>query len=65
MTLYRNLKAEAEGLLFMQSKRNLLPGISISGTGGTSAQKLEDVFNDDYGIWKVCTTYFYWQSVIF
>ena len=49
------LKAEAEGLLLMQSKRNLLPGISISGTGGTSAQKLEDVFNDDYGIWNVGT----------
>jgi len=47
------LKAEAEGLLLMQSKRNLLPGISISGTGGTSAQKLEDIFNDDYGIWNV------------
>ena len=49
------LKAEAEGLLLMQSKRNLLPGISISGTGGTSAQKLEDIFNDDYGIWNVGT----------
>ena len=47
------LKAEAEGLLLVQAKRNLLPGISISGTGGTSAQKLEDIFNDDYGIWNV------------
>mgnify|MGYP001345102930 FL=1 len=47
------LKAEAEGLLLLQAKRNLLPGISISGTGGTSAQKLEDIFNDDYGIWNV------------
>ena len=47
------LKSEAEGLLLVQSKRNLLPGISISGTGGTSAQKLEDIFNDDYGIWNV------------
>jgi NodT family efflux transporter outer membrane factor (OMF) lipoprotein len=47
------LKAEAEGLLLAQAKRNLLPGISLSGTVGTSAQKLEDIFNDDYGIWTV------------
>ena len=47
------LKAEAEGLLLAQAKRNLLPGILLSGTVGTSAQKLEDIFNDDYGIWNV------------
>ena len=47
------LKTESEGLLLMQAKRNRLPGISISGSAGTSAQKLNDIFNEDYGIWSV------------
>ena len=47
------LKSEAEGLLLAQAKRNLLPGISLNSRAGTSAQKLEDIFNDDYGIWNM------------
>ena len=47
------LKTESEGLLLVQARRNLLPGISLNGSVGTSAQKLEDIFNDDYGIWNV------------
>jgi len=47
------LKMEAEGLLLAQAKRNLLPGISLNGIAGTSAQKLEKIFNDDYGIWNI------------
>ena len=47
------LKVESEGLLLAQAKRNLLPGISLSANVGTSAQKLEDIFNDDYGIWNL------------
>ena len=47
------LKTEAEGLLLAQAKRNLLPGISLNGTAGTSAQKLEEIFNSDYGIWNM------------
>ena len=47
------LKTESEGLLLAQAKRNLLPGISLNGSVGTSAQKLEDIFNDDYGIWNM------------
>jgi outer membrane protein TolC len=30
-----------------------LPGISLNSRAGTSAQKLEDIFNDDYGIWNM------------
>ena len=47
------LKVESEELLLAQARRNLFPGIMLNGTGGTSAQKLEDIFNDDYGIWNV------------
>lgn len=47
------LKTESEGLLLAQAKRNLLPGISLNGSVGTSAQKLEDLFNADYGIWNM------------
>jgi outer membrane protein TolC len=47
------LKTESEGLLLAQAKRNLLPGISLNGSVGTSAQKLEDIFNADYGIWSM------------
>ena len=39
--------------MLAQAKRNLFPGITLNGSVGTSAQKLEDVFNDDYGIWNV------------
>jgi NodT family efflux transporter outer membrane factor (OMF) lipoprotein len=47
------LKTESEGFLLAQSKRNLFPGISLNSRAGTSAQKLEDIFNDDYGIWSM------------
>jgi multidrug efflux system outer membrane protein len=33
-----------------QSKRNLLPGILINASGGTSANDIADILNNDYGI---------------
>ena len=43
-------KLEASGMRVAQSKRNLLPGILINASGGTSTNDIADIFNDDYGI---------------
>ena len=47
------LKMEASGYRVAQSKRNLLPGISLNGTIGTSTQEIEKILDKEYGIWNL------------
>ena len=44
---------EASGYRVAQSKRNLLPGISLNGTIGTSTQEIEKILDKEYGIWNL------------
>ena len=43
-------RLEASDMRIAQSKRNLLPGVLINASGGTSANDIADILNDDYGI---------------
>ena len=47
------LKIEASGYRIAQAKRNLLPGIFLSGTVGTSTKNYEDILDEDFGIWNL------------
>jgi NodT family efflux transporter outer membrane factor (OMF) lipoprotein len=47
------LQVESKNYSVAESKRNLLPGIFFNGNIGTSTQSLEDVLNEDYGIWNI------------
>ena len=47
------LRVEAAGLNLSQAKRNLLPGLTLNGSMGTSAKKLEDILNDDNSVWSL------------
>lgn len=47
------LKMEAAGHRVAQSKRNLLPGITLDGTIGTSTQEIEKILDKEYGIWNL------------
>jgi len=49
------LRVEAAGLNLSQAKRNLLPGLTLNGSVGTSAKKLEDIFNEDNSVWSLST----------
>jgi len=37
----------------IKTRKNMLPTIQISGSGGTSTQKLKEVFNPEYLIWSI------------
>ena len=47
------LKLEAAGHRVAQSKRDLLPGISLNGSFGTSTQEIEKIFDKDHGVWNL------------
>ena len=47
------LKVESNVSRVSQAKRNLLPGISLTGSLGTSTQDFEELLNKDYGIWNL------------
>lgn len=47
------LKIEASGYRIAQAKRNLLPGLLLSGSVGTSAKNYEDILDDNFGIWNL------------
>ena len=47
------LRVEASGLNLSQAKRNLLPGITLNGTVGTSATELRDILNEDNSVWSL------------
>jgi multidrug efflux system outer membrane protein len=47
------LKMEAAGYRVAQSKRNLLPGIAINGSAGTSTQELEKIIDKEHGVWNL------------
>jgi NodT family efflux transporter outer membrane factor (OMF) lipoprotein len=47
------LKVEASGLNLSQAKRNLLPGIMLNGSIGTSATELKDILNEDNKVWSL------------
>ena len=49
------LKVEASGLNLSQAKRNLLPGIMLNGSVGTSATKLRDILNKENKVWSLGT----------
>jgi len=44
---------EAAGHRVAQSKRDLLPGITLNGSVGTSTQEIEKIFDEDYGVWNL------------
>jgi len=44
---------ESAGHRVAQSKRDLLPGITINGSAGTSTQEIEKIFDEDYGVWNL------------
>ena len=46
---------EASGYRLAQSKRELLPAISLTSSVGTSSQELKDILNGDYSIWNLAT----------
>ncbi len=47
------LKVESNVSRISQAKRNLLPGISLTGSLGTSTQDFEKLLDQDYGIWNL------------
>ena len=47
------LKVESNINRVAQAKRNLLPGLSLTGSLGTSTQDFEKLFDKDYGIWNL------------
>ena len=47
------LKVESNVSRVSQAKRNLLPGISLTGSLGTSTQDFEQLLDQDYGIWNL------------
>ena len=47
------LKVESNVNRVSQAKRNLLPGISLTGSLGTSTQDFEQLLDKDYGIWNL------------
>ena len=47
------LKVESNVSRVSQSKRNLLPGVSLTGSLGTSTQNFEKLLDNDYGIWNL------------
>ena len=47
------LKLESAGHRVAQSKRDLLPGITLNGSVGTSTQEIEKIFDKDYGVWNL------------
>ena len=47
------IKVEAADLRVGQAKRNLLPGITLTGSAGTSTNELKEIFNIDNGIWNL------------
>ena len=46
------LKLESAGYLLAQSKRNLLPGISVSGSAGTATKRIQDILKDENLVWN-------------
>ena len=47
------LRLEAAGHRVAQSTRDLLPGIMINGSAGTSTKEIEKIFDKDHGIWNL------------
>lgn len=37
----------------LKARKNMLPSIQLSGTGGTSSRKVEDIFNPQLLIWNI------------
>ena len=46
---------ESSGYRLAQSKRELLPSISLTTSVGTSSQDLKDILNGDYSVWNIAT----------
>ena len=47
------LKLESAAHRVAQSKRDLLPGVTLNGSVGTSTQEIEKIFDEDHGIWNL------------
>ncbi len=37
----------------IKARKNMLPSIQLSGSGGTSTQKVEDIFNPEFLVWNI------------
>ncbi len=37
----------------LKARKNMLPSIQLSGSGGTSTQKLDDIFNPQFLVWNI------------
>ncbi len=37
----------------LKARKNMLPTIQLSGSGGTSTRKLDDIFNPEFLIWRI------------
>ena len=48
-------KVESSVYRLAQSKRELLPSISLTTSVGTSSQDLKDILNGDYSVWNIAT----------
>ena len=48
-------KLEASGYRLAQSKRELFPAISLTGSLGTSTSDLKEILNGDYSIWSLAS----------
>ena len=44
---------ESAGHRVAQSKRDLLPGVTINGSVGTSTQEIDKILDEDYGVWNL------------
>ena len=48
-------KLESSGYKLAQSKRDRLPSISLTASGGTSTDKLKEILNGDYSVWNLAS----------
>ena len=46
-------KMESNNYQIAEAKRNLLPGVFLNGSAGTSAQNIKDAINKDFGVWNL------------
>ena len=49
------LKADASSYRMAQAKRNLLPSITLTASGGTSTSDIQNILNGDYSVWNIGT----------
>ena len=48
-------RLESSGYKLAQAKRDRLPSISLTASGGTSTDKLKEILNGDYSVWNLAS----------